>query len=992
MSLFPAYGADGKNSKANVVNATEQQQQQEQQLSGAAGASFEAKSAKWQSNPSFELPNEVAVTVTDAKPDSESDSKSVSQSDSESESASSKAGSEGCSANKRPLEFASNVEFYVDKSSNKVHLEWQTLPRLSRPRYKIQMRRLADAQRPRHHSQPHKKRKRHASKLLSQKSQAIAKPSAIESITASSSRMERIRELKIAIGSEPQQLDSWLELHRLLGENVSKSNRLAVAEQQLHQLETALDHHHPGNERLLQLYVETTSATYPDSQVATKIEELLRRTPYEYTLWTALIMSTQGTMARCNVPDVLQLYEQCMRRMHLGPKDQGQQTDELMLKLYHNCVLFLRQSANLEQMFALLRLALELNFPRTDFVCFAASVQDEQPLLDYEELVLRSGMPMPEIWTRIERLRQAYQFLPYPQQQQEHHEHEQEQLDPQRCVYSSDVCHYIYPLKERANTLHLLLLTVQLTKLPLVRSNSLADRLAARISQIGDSDAIEMLLGSLGDRLSYALPPERDGVYWSAVLELSRQLCVSPSYMPHTIGFELYQRCVAQLLLQCSNAFDDDDDNEPKRRIFIVLSFRFRRLCLRLLQLCGKQTDRYVASTRKAMRQLLIHQSNRCVTRFFTELAMFDFEALADKTSALQTLQRLIKGDQDADADADTDLTMDVDRLHALLICTEMMIGQQRGSEALQLLNSSLPHGRQLLDDALRAEPETETDRAMPLEDYFVPDRLLLLLRLHCLQLHLDAQTMAAEQLLEQLLQQPRFALETSSDSSTSNSSYCCHRREQLRELQLLLLQLAGKAASQRLVGFLEESLVEFPRNLALLQRWSSLASLPWYKLRMRLMHTRAGILSLLHLVLAARCRCVEQQQQQQQQPDLDEHLHSRAHLQQLLQNRLLSIFETLLPTNPHRTQLEAEQYAILRRNSLYWRLYLRTLSTEQTSFERSKRCLLMALDECPWDKALYMDGVTYVPQELANLQDVMMEKQLRIYAIPEELNVLRDA
>lgn len=37
------------------------------------------------------------------------------------------------------------------------------------------------------------------------------------------------------------------------------------------------------------------------------------------------------------------------------------------------------------------------------------------------------------------------------------------------------------------------------------------------------------------------------------------------------------------------------------------------------------------------------------------------------------------------------------------------------------------------------------------------------------------------------------------------------------------------------------------------------------------------------------------------------------------------------------------------------------------------------------------MDGTVYVPQELPHIQDLIIEKQLRLYALPEELEILRD-
>lgn len=38
--------------------------------------------------------------------------------------------------------------------------------------------------------------------------------------------------------------------------------------------------------------------------------------PANYILWNAQLMATQGSMARCRVPDVLSLYEKCMKNMY----------------------------------------------------------------------------------------------------------------------------------------------------------------------------------------------------------------------------------------------------------------------------------------------------------------------------------------------------------------------------------------------------------------------------------------------------------------------------------------------------------------------------------------------------------------------------------------------------------------------------------------------------------------------------------------------------
>jgi len=228
--------------------------------------------------------------------------------------------------------------------------------------------------------------------------------------------------------------------------------------------------------------------------------------------------------------------------------------------------------------------------------------------------------------------------------------------------------------------------------------------------------------------------------------------------------------------------------------------------------------------------------------------------------------------------------------------------------------------------------------------------------------------------------------------------------REQVMEIKILQLQLPipplgelekvyhEKRTTDRLVlgnvllvQLVDRGLDEFPRNMMMLQTWAGFHTMMWHKQRARIIRTKAGIVSLLHLVLAANSRFAGT-------GDEDPLVAAREpFIQAAVRNRLLSMFETFLSTNKNRSEIEAEQYRGLRRNSIYWRLYLKCLSDTRTSFERSKMVLLMAIDECPWDKALLMEGGTVLPNELPFLQDLMTEKEMRMYALPEELDILRN-
>lgn len=755
-------------------------------------------------------------------------------------------------------------------------------------------------------------------------------------------------------------------------------------------------------------------------QVATLIERMLEKNPFEYTLWTALIMATQGTMARCNVPDVMRIYENSMRRMHLGHTDATSKkfdsvdTDPIMMKLFNNCCLFLRQSGNLNQLFGLIRLSLELNFPGQAMDFLEATAADEQPLIEYEELVLSSGLPMAQIWIRVELLRQAFHYLPYPQMRHSDADAVEGGLDTQRFVFTSDVCRYAYPLKAPDNRLQLMLLVVQLMKMPISTSECLAERLGTRTDQFGDSDAVEMMLAGLADRSSYAVLVEQSLDFEKNLMALAKDLSVTPSYLPHMIGSEMYAATVGKLLLGAAASFRS---SEPRRQIFVVLWFRLQRLILLSRKVNGKMDADKLHDMRCALRHMVARDENRDVTRMYVEYGTWEFERLErhdDPDRAFKIFFKIVQVEAH-----EGDLLTCPQMMHAYVVFAEMLIGHNRRANALHLLcclnmgvvvntlsqdeatcmMRSSDRGLELLTNevrALDAMPST-----MLLEEYFQPHKLLLYARARCLMLCLFGRSEEANSLLLDLLADPL------SKAQAETSERRRFLREQMMEVRMVVLQLpipaplpldlTDAAMSQEpptpsfvatrgklLVSLVQSALEEFPRNMAMLLRWSTFSTLEWHKLRGQLIRTEAGVASLLHMVVASSCRFGASMQQTEGAGGL------QVHIQTAVRNRVMSMFETFLPTNPNRTEVEARQWAVLRKNSLYWRLYLRCLTDVNASFERSKECLLSALDECPWDKAIYLDGATHVPQELGHLQDLMAEKQLRMFAVPEELDILR--
>ncbi|XP_038072290.1 nuclear exosome regulator NRDE2-like isoform X2 [Patiria miniata] len=72
----------------------------------------------------------------------------------------------------------------------------------------------------------------------------------------------------------------------------------------------------------------------------------------------------------------------------------------------------------------------------------------------------------------------------------------------------------------------------------------------------------------------------------------------------------------------------------------------------------------------------------------------------------------------------------------------------------------------------------------------------------------------------------------------------------------------------------------------------------------------------------------------------------------------------------------------------LLWRMYMQ-FEVQQGNLKRAESIFYSALQHCPWAKVLYMDAVRYFPTKLQDCQDLLMEKELRIRAPLEEVELL---
>ncbi|XP_076321540.1 nuclear exosome regulator NRDE2 isoform X2 [Tachypleus tridentatus] len=93
---------------------------------------------------------------------------------------------------------------------------------------------------------------------------------------------------------------------------------------------------------------------------------------------------------------------------------------------------------------------------------------------------------------------------------------------------------------------------------------------------------------------------------------------------------------------------------------------------------------------------------------------------------------------------------------------------------------------------------------------------------------------------------------------------------------------------------------------------------------------------------------------------------------------RIRSLFERALDESPSRHCVGL------------WRWYLK-FEVEQQNCTRTEVIFYRALQQCPWAKDLYMDGIAYFPNKLDEIHDIMIEKEIRVRTPLEEIEMLQE-
>lgn len=633
----------------------------------------------------------------------------------------------------------------------------------------------------------------------------------------------------------------------------------------------------------------------------------------------------------------------------------------------------MRQAGLSEHFFALLKLALELNVHENRFSQMTTNDPDPNELVQYEELVLKCGLPMNEIWLRVEKLRQNYYFLPCSMG-------ELGTDDPQRIVLNDDILHYIYPMANGEYAFRLVCIVMKLLKIPLIDNTQLKQYTLNGYSaddgnNLCDFDSIEDITPMFLHRTILGENECMDAIFW----QLIRDYTIGPSYLTTLIGCEHYIHYISEMLLQLADCYvTPSPEHVSKRKLFVWLLLRLERIIMIFEVHMSKWNDSKSKRLRTKVKNIL--KSNRNCLTFYVEFAQIEYD-LKQFERAEQIYATAI--DQ-SDPRTDDDCTRS-DYWYTCISFVEMLMREKNTVKALNLLNAMASDSKlsatmndgdndngagilstplteasnlltaKKLDERLSAISFIERNvTIMDVVQIFQPDYLLCVIKANIYHKLLWRKSKA------DAVQQMEKLLKTFCEKNPRHQFI----REQLYELYADLLQykmitsphgsddcgistrlwhISTENAQFEMIG---RALDEFPTNTYLLRCAAICNNQQWYRVQ-GLFSKHASPISTIFLFAAVRYRC-------EQYAQFDRSIVKNAEqnawtmltvqntddLQQAYKIRILNFL-----------QKSVEYDTQISKNSLVWRLYLRYLLEIGYGYEKSQSLLLKALNECPWNK-----------------------------------------
>nr|CAD7193805.1 unnamed protein product [Timema douglasi] len=870
------------------------------------------------------------------------------------------------------VENLDNEVFFEDRKREKANLSVSTLYRPAVPWYECRWRSVLGAT---FHKNKLSKKKFHKGRyyvrILEEDPGVVRKDRKEEGEdrTAGSVLEEEMSkktaEFNKKLAEDPHDVNTWLgysryqdtvsQFERTFRRGGGASGSRVAAERKLAILDKALSHN-PDSVPLLQERFVVADEVFPADQVSAQLAALTEKQPSNLTLWSDYIGSTQCSLTMCTASAVLAVYGQALGKLHQSrrgvPALQVKITEQKILALTLQCGLFLRQAGLWEQLWTLLRLCLELNVFQSSSASapnrfnIKPSIPEDQ-VITLEDNILSSQLPLPTLWLRVEKLREGVHWLPWDKPTNCE--------DPQRVVFPDDVSDFLHPVTTSSLDIHLVTIVLVLLKVPLLPSRHTALH-AIRLTKVSwGLDTVESLLPAFTTFGTVDLGSVD-------VLKDITELTSGPQYLFEHLGQEHYLNFVINVFQACGKSL-----KEPSQTAVFVWWLRFERLLISLdNQGRCKLPQHRKKKLKSSIKDFLKRECFRNNLVLYREYALIEYE-LGNHESAFKILKTAILArdigvpvvcvldDQEksglcslyrtlCELSLHHDLSKSSDTVQAPKqeIAVQVLVALGLGIPLLDVPRAmSLEQVAQTVDKfhhitaELLVDSDSVAAEVVGME-HLLPDFIVDWISCYAWFLSLThSPWTASAMLLDALVKIPRATFEAESVLTV----WAC-RREALLECYVMVMHHHCQSTAgtySELWGVLHQALDEFPNNLNFLATVAKLecshgcVGSPWWKLARSLSHGDAVAPQLFHLFLANR--------------------------RHVWVDDAAKISDELL----HPDQLL-----------------------------RNKKTLVYVLQENCEVEALYLDAVKLLPEELPHIQDLLIEKELRLHVTPEELDILR--
>lgn len=752
--------------------------------------------------------------------------------------------------------------------------------------------------------------------------------------------------------------------------SIAKAQRV-LAERKIAILEKALTHN-LGSEELLRERLKVAVSAFPSDELQAQLKKLVDKEQDNIILWQGYIEATQCSMSHCNTPAVIDLYSRCLQTLHKLRRatiSEKYLSEESILRMLYQCGLFLKQAGLFEQLWTLLKMYLDLNLSPTDSNRFnIGKAFDEKELLELEEVVLSSQLPHHELWLRTEKLRESCHWLPVT---------DEECVDPQRIVFNEDVAELIHPITMPENIFKLVATILTLLKVPLIPCRH------ATMQDLG-LDYVPWSLDSIECLLPVFLKLYPVNTLHDNLLKDINRYAVGPQYLKVLPGQEEYLNFILTLMENCTDSLNGLDQISVR-----IWWFRFQRLLI-VLQKRGhfKMSDQLKKRIKSSIKNLLKKEQHRNNELYYVEYALIEKE-FGNVDQCIKILQTALQMNKNQKIVTEKWEQCQVNQCYLYRSLIECIIDlddiesdSTKGKVIKLLVNLVLQRKVDNVTTGILMETETKfrliTDeilqgniRTLTAVDHFLPDFLTDWIICYGWFIYFYRGLLQCGTLLETILE--KF------ESKGNNLIY---QEEVVYEFYCSILfkhciDNPGSGTFKILDDVLFRAIETYPNNLYMLSILAKEQSMvknlgtSWWKVEKILLKSERAITTIFSVLIFSLVKL-----------EIENDTHDTVtgnHISlSSFHNKILSLFKKI-----------TKQNMCARRCGLIWRLYLNFVYSYFNSTECSK-VYYIAVEECPWLKALYMDAAIYIPAELAKIQDLIIEKGLRLHVTPEELEELR--